>query len=76
MKTKDRIRIPHIITVRAPGLLPMLHTLPELVSKLEVPYSTLRNRLDLGAPHIRNNRGHIYIIGLEYAAWIKEKRNK
>ena len=76
METKTKIRIPHIATVRAPGLLPVLYTLPELVSELGVPYSTLRNWLDLGAPHIRNNRGHIYINGLEFAAWIKEKKKQ
>lgn len=76
MKTKTKIRIPHNVIVRAPGLLPMLYTLPELVSELEIPYSTLRNWLEAGAPHIRDNRGHIYINGLEFAAWIKEKKKQ
>lgn len=76
METKTKIRIPHIVTVRAPGLLPMLYTLPELVSELGVPYSTLRNWLDCGAPHIRNNRGHIYINGLEFATWIMGKKKQ
>lgn len=54
----------------------MLYTLPELVAELGVPFNTLLNWLDIGAPHIRNNRGHIYIHGLEFAAWIKEKKNQ
>lgn len=76
MKTKTKIRIPHNVIVRAPGLLPMLYTLPELVSELGIPYSTLRNWLDAGAPYIRDNRGHIYINGQNFAAWIKEKKKQ
>ena len=76
MKTKTKIRIPHNVIVRAPGLLPMLYTLPELVSELGIPYSTLRNWLDAGAPHIRDNRGHIYINGQIFAVWIKEKKKQ
>ena len=52
----------------------MMYTLPELGLELGIPYSTLRNWLDAGAPHERDNRGQIYVNGQDFAAWIKEKK--
>lgn len=68
------LRIPHIVIVRAPGLLPMLYTLSELGSELGIPYSTLRNWVDAGVPHTRDQRGRIYINGQDFAVWVKEKK--
>ena len=74
MKKRSKFRIPHIVFVRAPGLLPMMYTLPELGLELGIPYSTLRNWLEAGVPHERDNRGHIFVNGQDFAAWIKEKK--
>ncbi len=74
MKKRSKFRIPHIVIVRAPGLLPMMYTLSELGLELGIPYSTLRNWLDAGAPHERDKRGHIFVNGQDFAAWVKEKK--
>lgn len=74
MKPKAKFRIPHSVIVKAPGLMPMLYTIRELVLELEIPRSTLCDWLKAGAPHQRDNRGHIWINGEEFAAWVKERR--
>ena len=66
-----KIRLPHLAIVRAPGLLPMLYTLRELEKELGIPYSTLRDWLRYGAPHERDNKGHLWINGELFSDWIK-----
>ena len=58
-----KIKIPHKVIIRAPGLLPMLYTLNELASALDIPYNTLRGWLSAGAPHEKDNRGRLWING-------------
>jgi len=67
-----RIKLPHSVIVKSPGLLPMLYTVGELVEALGVVDRTLRDWLVLGAPHTRDKRGHIWIHGREFAGWVTE----
>jgi hypothetical protein len=67
-----RIKLSHSVIVKSPGLLPMLYTVGELVETLGVVDRTLRGWLVLGAPHTRDNRGHIWIHGREFAGWVAE----
>ena len=48
--TQKRICLPHSVIVRAPILLPMLYTIPELAQELRTPERTLRDWLAAGAP--------------------------
>lgn len=67
-----RIKLPHSVIVKSPGLLPMLYTVGELVEALGVVDRTLRGWLALGAPHTRGKRGRIWIHGREFAGWVAE----
>jgi hypothetical protein len=67
-----RIKLPHSVIVKSPGLLPMLYTVGELVDALGAVDRTLRDWLVLGAPHTRDKRGHIWIHGREFAEWVAE----
>jgi Domain of unknown function (DUF5679) len=69
-----RPRFPHSLIVKAPGLLPMLYTLPELEEDTGVSVGTLRDWLTNGLPHKRDNSGHIWIAGHEFATWVAECR--
>jgi len=74
-KTVQRFKkLPHLVIVRAPGLLPMLYTLAELGEELNLPESTLRDWLSAGAPHTRDARQHIWINGTDFAAWVRQQR--
>ena len=69
--TGSNIKLPHVVIVRAPGLLPMLYTLTELGEELDISVRTLREWLDRGVPHERDKRGHIWINGRQVAAWVQ-----
>jgi hypothetical protein len=66
-----RPRLPHLVIVRAPGLLPMWYSLRELAQELEVSVRSIRVWLDLGLPYRRDERGHLWIDGRQFAAWVK-----
>lgn len=68
------VSLPHLVIVRAPGLLPMLYRPSELAQDLEIAESTLRDWLGMGLPHQRDERGHIWINGREFAAWVRASR--
>ena len=74
MESQKRMKIPHLVIVRAPGLLPMLYTLRELGEELDIPMSTLRDWLQAGAPYERDNRNHLWVNGESFAAWIKTQQ--
>jgi hypothetical protein len=69
-----RIKLPHLVIVRSPGLLPMLYTASEMCEELGVPDSTLRDWLQAGAPHQRDSRNHLWINGESFAAWVKGRQ--
>jgi len=46
-----RLRLPHLVIVRAPDLLPMLCSPPELEAELGVPARTIRDWLGQGLPY-------------------------
>ena len=64
-------RLPHLVIVRAPGLLPMWYSLRELAQELEVSVRSIRVWLDQGLPCRRDERGHVWIDGRQFAAWVK-----
>lgn len=70
-----KIKFPHKVIVRAPGLLPMLYTLKELASALDLPYNTLRGWLSAGAPHEKDDNGRLWINGELFAAWVINQKN-
>lgn len=47
-----RIKLPHQVIVKAPGLLPMLYTVRGLAEELGMPERTLRDWLVRGAPQL------------------------
>jgi hypothetical protein len=74
VKHMAHIRLPHSAVVRSPGLLPMLYTVSEIAAALSVPERTLRDWLDAGAPHERDQKRHIWVHGRKFAAWVAEMR--
>lgn len=68
------MKVPHQVIVKAPGLLPMLYKVGELASDLNIPERTLRDWLEAGAPHQRDDRDHIWINGLHFAKWVEQQR--
>ena len=74
MEKVIRIKLPHLVIVRSPGLLPMLYTLREISEELGIPDSTLRDWLQTGAPHQRDSRDHLWINGIDFAAWVKAQQ--
>jgi len=70
------IRLSHSAIVKAPGLLPMRYTLRELAEELSIPVKTLNDWRDLGLPCDRDERGHVWICGTEFAAWIEGIRQQ
>ena len=69
-----RIRLPHGVIVKAPGLLPMLYIPHELAEELGIAESTLRDWLQFGAPHERDNRNRLWINGESFAIWVKAQQ--
>jgi hypothetical protein len=64
----------HGVIVRAPGLLPMLYTPRELEEELGIPSCTVRDWTKEGMPFQRDTYGHIWINGIEFAAWVERVR--
>ena len=73
-KSGTTARLPHSVIVRAPGLLPMLYKPSEMAEDLGIPVSTLRDWVQIGVPHQRDGRGHIWINGVEFAQWVEVQR--
>jgi hypothetical protein len=70
----NSIKIPHLVIIKAPGLLPMQYKAREIAEELNIPESTLRDWLSRGAPHFRDPYNHIWIQGKEFSTWIEEQR--
>jgi hypothetical protein len=76
----QRVKLPHNVIVKAPGLLPMMYKVSEIAIDLDAPERTLRDWLDAGAPHERDEQQHIWVNGTLFAAWVvaqqKPKRDQ
>jgi hypothetical protein len=68
------IKLPRMVVLRAPGLLPMLYSISELAKKFGVPYSTIRGWLDYGVPFEKDSRGRIWINGELFAGWVQAQK--
>jgi len=68
------MKLPHAVIVKSPGLLPMLYRVRELANELNIPERTLRDWLDAGAPHLRDERKHIWINGTVFNQWVQGQR--
>jgi len=64
----------HLVIMRAPGLLPMLYTPRELEEELGIPSFTLREWTKVGMPFQKDAQGHLWINGVEFAAWVEQIR--
>lgn len=73
-RSKPKLRLPHNVIVRAPGLLPMWYAPAELALDLGVPRSTLIDWLNLGAPHRRDEKSRIWIDGRVFGEWVDQVR--
>jgi hypothetical protein len=71
-KMRRTIHLSHMVIVRAPGLLPMWYTPAELEQELGVSARTVRAWQRFGLPYRRDERGHLWIDGRQFAAWVKE----
>ena len=69
------ISLPHLVIVRAPGLLPMWYTPSEIQEELGVDARQVRDWIKCDLPHRRDERGHIWIDGRQLAAWIAVMKN-
>jgi len=69
-----RNKLPQLVIVRSPGLLPMLYSPRELSEELGIAESTLRDWLQTDVPHQRDHRNRIWINGESFAAWVNQQR--
>ena len=69
-----RIKLPHSVIVKSPGLLPMHYSVRELAQAVGAVERTLRDWLVNGAPHLRDEREHLWIHGREFAHWVSSQR--
>jgi hypothetical protein len=69
-----RVYLSHTVIVRAPGLLPMMYSLPELAEEMSLSPQTLRGWLAFDLPHQRDNADHIWINGRDFAQWVERIR--
>lgn len=74
-KSGRRTKLPRSVIVRAPGLLPMQYKPSELADDIGLPVSTLRDWLAAGAPHSRDEHNHMWVNGIEFAAWVEAERS-
>ena len=74
LSSTSSLKIPHLVIVKAPGLLPMQYTAHEIAEELRIPESTLRDWLLHGAPHTRDERNHLWVNGQLFAAWVEDQR--
>jgi hypothetical protein len=72
--TPMKNRLPHTVVVRAPGLLPMLYSPPELAEELHIRAYIVREWLKKGLPHHRDAAHHVWLNGREVAAWVEATR--
>lgn len=70
----NQIKLNQLVIVKAPGLLNMPYKLIEIAKKLEINPRTLSDWTDKGAPHTHDSRGHIWIVGTEFAQWVENTR--
>ena len=68
------IKFEHRVITKAPGLLPMKYKLGEIATKLDVNPRTLSDWTNHGMPHEHDSRGHIWIIGTDFAEWVEQSR--
>src|SRR6266498_1872473 len=68
------MKLPHIVIVKAPGLLPMHYKASELANEFKIPERTLRDWLDKGAPYQRDQSNHIWINGKAFNLWVQGQR--
>ena len=69
-----RIKLPHSVIVKSPGLLPMLYKVSELSEELGIPDRTLRDWLSFGVPFQKDAHNHIWINGSEFSRWVAKQR--
>ncbi len=72
--SRASVRPPRSAVIRAPGLLPMLYTPSELADELGLTAPAIRDWLDRGLPHQRDERGRLWINGTDFAAWLERAR--
>jgi len=69
-----RIRLPHSVIVKSPGLLPMLYTVHELSDAIGIPERTLRDWLADEALNTRSEQDQIWVNGRVFANWVASMR--
>jgi hypothetical protein len=71
-RTLRRPRIPRSVIVRLGRLLRMEYRPAELAEELGCGADTIyRHYLPAGCPHRRDERGHIWIVGTDFAEWVR-----
>ena len=70
-QVRRTVRLAHTVIVRAPGLLPMWYTPGELAQELGISTRMIRDWQRLGLPYRRDERGHLWIDGRQFATWVK-----
>jgi len=70
----NRVRLPQKVTVKAPGLLPVMLMPVELADELEVPVAAVLEWLAAGAPHHRDESGQTWINAAAFSHWVYSQR--
>ncbi len=69
-----RVKLPQHVIAKARGLLNMFYLVDEIAEDLAVSEQEVIQYLRLGAPHIVDEDGDIWIVGVLLAGWIAAQR--
>lgn len=64
-------KLTHAVIVGAPRLLPMLYRPLELAEELSISHRSIRTWIKQGLPYQRDGRGHLWIDGRDFTAWVE-----
>jgi hypothetical protein len=76
MATQEKIRLSHIVIVKAPGLLHMQYTPEELAKDLSITVQMVMSFIGFGAPYSRDDDENIWINGKQFGHWVEVERLK
>jgi hypothetical protein len=73
-ETRFGIRLSHQIIVTAPGLLNMMYLLQEMSDDMQVSEDDLHESVRLGAPHVIDDEGMVWVNGAHFKDWVESNR--
>ena len=76
MGIEGRTQFGRTMITKLDRLLWMRYTTAELADELGITGQTVRNYCKRGAPHERDASGRIWVVGTEFAEWVREAKEQ